>query len=67
MSKKRFAKVSVSIWNDGKFQGLSTEAKLIFLFFADDTAQDVAGACSGTQGGDRKGLRALKAAGRQRF
>lgn len=32
MSKKRFAKVSVSIWNDGKFQGLSTEAKLIFLF-----------------------------------
>ena len=32
MSKKRFAKVSVSIWNDSKFQGLSTEAKLIFIF-----------------------------------
>ena len=32
MSKKRFAKVSVSIWNDSKFRGLSTEAKLIFIF-----------------------------------
>lgn len=32
MSKKRFARVSVSIWNDKKFQGLSTAAKIIFLF-----------------------------------
>ena len=32
MSKKRFARVSVSIWNDKKFQSLSTAAKIIFLF-----------------------------------
>lgn len=31
MSKKRFAKVSVVIWNDLKFHGLSSHAKLIFL------------------------------------
>ena len=32
MSKKRFARISVSIWNDAKFQELSTAAKLIFFF-----------------------------------
>lgn len=31
MSKKRFARISVSIWNDAKFQELSTAAKLIFF------------------------------------
>ena len=32
MSKKRFARISVSIWNDAKFQELSTAAKLVFFF-----------------------------------
>lgn len=32
MSKKCFARVSVSIGNDKKFQGLSTAAKILFLF-----------------------------------
>lgn len=32
MAKKRFARVSVAVWNDKKFQGLSVVAKLIFFF-----------------------------------